>query len=335
MSRLAIIIPHFGDVPALENTVASVLANRPRDCEVLVVLLRPYCDPYGVGGEVRFVSAEGRRGLAGAVNQGVRLSDAPAIHVLLCGAEVQEGWADAPLARLEDPRIASVAPLVLDMDAPDRIVAAGLAYHVGGAAVPLAAGQAADSVGANARRVLAPHPAAAFYRRSCLEALGGFPSAVGDMLAGVDVGLTLERLGLATVLEPRSRVAVARSGVLRTGTFRQAFEAERMFWRWAPILGRTRSVASHGVLILGEGVRGVPNLSIVPRWLGRLAGACLAGGACGHQRTLQELRERFRAAESEQALPAPHFRMSRPSPPRAEKRRLRTSESAERGDSLP
>lgn len=328
MSRLAIIIPHFGNVPALENTVASVLANRPRDCEVLVVLLHPYNDPYGVGGEVRFVPAEGSKGLAGAVNRGLCLSEAAAIHVLLCGAEVQEGWADAPLAHLRDPRIASVAPLVLDIDDPSRIVAAGFAYHVGGAAVALAAGRAADSLGTNARRVLAPHPAAAFYRRSCLEALGGFPSAVGDMLAGIDVGLTLEQLGLATVLEPRSRVAVARFGVLRTGAFRQAFEAERMFWRWAPILGRARSVASHGMLVLGEGVRSVANLSIVPRWAGRLVGACRTLGGSDRRRALQELRERSRAEKSEPASPAPHFHRSRPAAPRTEGRCLRQSESA-------
>jgi hypothetical protein len=327
VSRLAIIIPHFGNVPALENTVASVLANRPEDCEVFVVLLRPYDDPYEVTGEVRFVSGNVRGGLAGAMNLGLRLSDAPAIHVLLCGTEVQEGWADAALTHLDDSRIAAVAPLVLDIDDPGRVVAAGLAYHVGGAAVPLAAGQAIDSLGANPKRVLAPHPAAAFYRRSALEVIGGFHGAAGDLLAGVDAGLTLEHLGLATVLEPRSRVAAPRSGGLRAGRFRRALEAERMFWRWAPVLGRARSLASHGVMVIGDGLCGLLNLSIVPRWTGRLAGACLAVSEPDRRQALDKLRETFRAQQAEPSAPSPHFRTPRPNAPRADARRLRRSGS--------
>jgi len=327
VSRLAIVIPHCGDIPALENTVASVLANRPEDCEVFIVLLRPYDDPYDVKGEVRFVSGEARGGLAGAVNLALRLSDAPVIHVLLCGTEVQEGWADAAMAHLADPRIAAVAPLVLDIDDPGRIVAAGLAYHVGGAAVPLASGQATDSLGSNAKRILAPHPAAAFYRRSAVEVMGGFHAAVGDRLAGVDAGLALEQIGLVTVLEPRSRVAAPRAGGVRAGSFRQALEAERLFWRWAPILGRARSVASHGVLVIGEGVRGVLDLSIVPRWAGRLVGGCLAVSGPGRRRVLQQLRERLPTETTEPSSPAPHFRVPRPLPPRANGQRLRRTGS--------
>jgi len=304
------------------------LANRPKVCEVFVVLLRPYDDPYDVRGEVRFISGDARGGLAGAVNLVLRSTAAHAIHVLLCGTEVQEGWADAALVHLEDSRIAAVAPLVLDVDDPSRIVAAGLAYHVGGAAVPLAAGQTIDSLGTNARRVLAPHPAAAFHRRPTLEDLGGIGAAAGELLAGVDAGLTLEHLGLATVLEPRSRVAAPRAASLRTSTFRQGLEAERLFWRWAPILGWTRSLASHAALMIGEGLRGVPDLSIVPRWAGRLAGACRAVLEPDRRRALEELRERCCARRAGPSSPTPHFRTPCPTLPRANGRQLRRTGSS-------
>jgi GT2 family glycosyltransferase len=289
VARLAIVIPYLGDVPALENTLASVLANRPDDAEIFVILLRPYEDPYDVKSEVGLIQGDPRGGVVGAVNLGICLASAPVIHVLLCGTEVPEGWAEAALARLASPRIAAVAPLLLDVDLPDRILAAGLAYHIGGEIVPLAAGRVACSAELCVRRVLAPHPAAAFYRKSAVEALGGFDPVVGDRLAGIDAGLALERLGLATLMEPASRVLASRRCVPRASVFRRAMEAERLFWRWAPILGRARSVAAHALLILGEAARGIFNLAIVPRIAGRLAGTCLAAAAPGRGRRWEPL----------------------------------------------
>jgi hypothetical protein len=202
------------------------------------------------------------------------------------------------MARLSNLRIAAVAPLVLDLDVPSRIVAAGLAYHIGGEAMPLAVGQTASSAALHVKRVLAPHPAAAFYRKSALETLGGFDPNVGDRLAGIDAGLALEQLGWGTVMEPGSRVLASRRCVPRAGTFRQAVESERLFWRWAPILGRARSMAAHALLMIGEGARGILTLSIVPRTAGRLAGACLALAAPGQRRRLDQLRTQLRADPS-------------------------------------
>jgi len=276
VARLAIIIPHTGDVSALEDTLASVLANRPDDCEIIVVLARPYEDPYDVKGEVEFVTAQPQGGPVEAMNLGIRRARAPLIHVLRCGVEVEEGWADAAINRLRDPRVWAVAPLVVESENPARIVAAGVAYHVGGSVVPLAAGGAADSVGNRCRRVLAPHPAAAFYRKTTWESLGGFDPGLGDQLAWVDAGLALERCGLLTVLEPGCRVRASRRCAAPASAFRQALESEQLFWRWAGRLGRGRSVAAHALMLLGEAARGMLNLSVAPRTTGRLAGAWLA-----------------------------------------------------------
>jgi GT2 family glycosyltransferase len=305
----------LGNVSVLENTLASVLANRPDDTEIFVVLLRPYEDPYDVKSEVRFVRGDPRDGVVGALNLGIQLASAPVIHTLLCGTEVEEGWAEPAVARLANPRIAAVAPLVLDDDHPSRIMAAGLAYHVGGEVIPLAAGHEMNSLALNVKRVLAPHPSAAFYRKSAVEAFGGFDPAVGDRLAGIDAGLTLEQLGWVTVMEPGSRVLASHRSVPRAGAFRRAVEAERLFWRWAPILGRGRSVAAHALLTIGEAARGILNLSVVPRTVGRFTGACLALAAPSHRRRLAQLRAELeadtpRSLRAAQARPKNSFRIS-------------------------
>jgi hypothetical protein len=124
-----------------------------------------------------------------------------------------------------------------------------------------------------------------------VEAFGGFDPVVGDRLAGIDAGLMLEHLGWVTVMEPGARVLASRRSVPRAGAFRQAVEAERLFWRWAPILGRGRSVTAHGLLMIGEGARGALNLSFVPRAAGRFTGACLALAASSHRRRLEQLRK--------------------------------------------
>ena len=46
MPRLSIVIPCAQDTAWFESTLASVLQNRPADCEVLVVQPREYDDPY-------------------------------------------------------------------------------------------------------------------------------------------------------------------------------------------------------------------------------------------------------------------------------------------------
>ena len=68
--RLSIVIPSVGDCNLLEDSLVSVLENRPADCEVLVVHNRPYDDPYNLAGEVRFVQANPRAGLAECLDMG-------------------------------------------------------------------------------------------------------------------------------------------------------------------------------------------------------------------------------------------------------------------------
>ena len=57
MPRLSIVIPVLGNVEGLEDTLVSVLENRPVDCQIVVVLNRPYDDPYDLKDEVCFVEA--------------------------------------------------------------------------------------------------------------------------------------------------------------------------------------------------------------------------------------------------------------------------------------
>ena len=52
MPRLSIVIPCAQDAERFETTLASVLQNRPGDCELLLIQPRSYDDPYELADEV-------------------------------------------------------------------------------------------------------------------------------------------------------------------------------------------------------------------------------------------------------------------------------------------
>ena len=145
VTRLSILIPFLGNRDSLENTLASVLQNRPEGAEIVVALGQDYDDPYQLGEEVRFVRAAGATTLAAALNQGFAACQAPIVHTLACGATVGDGWTDRALRRFDDRRIASVAPVIAEADHPQRVWSTGLEYRAGGACRRLGQGVLIDS----------------------------------------------------------------------------------------------------------------------------------------------------------------------------------------------
>lgn len=290
--RLSIIIPYTGNAKLLEETLLSVLEHRPRRCEILVVLGRPYDDPYKLTDEVRFIEAPRRSGPVRCVNLGIRQSSSSVVHVLACGATVRPTWADAAIAHFADSRVGAVAPLVVEADCATRVVAAGVVYRPGGSLRALAAGKSSQTVSENRQAGLAAHHAAVFYRRSALELIGPLRVELGRRLAGVDAALSLELAGMETVLEPSCRVGVLSAADAPAGAFSEALHAERLYWRWAPYGGWLRSLASHGVVVAAECLRNGASLSLVSGLAARTLGCCRVGTHRAHYRRLQRTPER-------------------------------------------
>ena len=83
MPRLSIVIPVWGNLHLLEDTLVSVLENRPAHCEIIVVLDGPYDDPYQLTDELSYVLAPSGASLAESANLGIAASEAPVVHLLL------------------------------------------------------------------------------------------------------------------------------------------------------------------------------------------------------------------------------------------------------------
>jgi hypothetical protein len=312
VSRLAIIIPFTGNCTALEETLVSVLENRPEECEVVVALGEPYADPYQLADEVTFVDASGL-GLAAGINCALEASQAPIVHVIACGTTVGEGWTKAATTHFDDPQVAVVAPLVVDAECPERVLAAGMVYGPGGEAK--AAGRGRQSGSLFPTRILAAPPCAGFYRRQALSLLGGCPDQVGPAWISLDVGLCLRQLGYHAHLEPQSRVATSKSHAPVAGHFRDALDAERFFWRWVSIHGWLRSLLLHFLLVIGESVGTLRGLAVVPRLAGRTVGACLGLFQGKQRQAVQRLRSRPRTRAEDTAPTGAHFRGDGPHAP--------------------
>lgn len=288
MPRLSIIIPVVGNPERLEDTLVSVLQNRPHDCQVVVVFNEPYDDPYDLKGEVCFVEAPARSGLAVCINFGICACKAPIIHLLRCGVEVTPEWVETAMPHFDDPQVAAVAPLVLEKENPNRVVTTGLAYGVAGTANYLDRGRPTEKAGRKLRRLRGPDTMAAFYRKSALTQVGRFAAEVGDALAGIDLAMALGEAGYRCIAEPQCRTLADSIVLSQKNVLSEGCGAEQFFWRWAPTVGWLRSLTCHGLLLIGEGTQCLFRPSTIGRLAGRLWGSLQIGS---HRQHWQSLRE--------------------------------------------
>ena len=296
---LSIVIPTPGDSGALEETLLSVLENRPEGCEVVVALGCEYDDPWNLAEEVRFVRAPEGSGLVGCVTAGVQATTGDVVHLLAAGWKATPGWADAALARFEDATTGAVIPLGIDRATEHRVVSAGVKYKRGGRRVALTRpgmGTTA-AVGSGAeRRVGARRPQwpgvgprleAGFWRADLVRDAGaGFSAACGDRLADVDMAVELATRGVSTVVEEGSRVVAGGDPAWERG-FRSGLHGERLFWR--SLAGRSflPSFLLHVIEVIRHAVVSAP-LGTVPMLLGRFVGACQLVSHARRRRQLAE-----------------------------------------------
>jgi hypothetical protein len=224
VSRLALIIPVVGSTEGLESTLLSVLERRPDDCEVIVATGVPYDDPYKLQGEIQILPAPPGAGLVECANLAIKSTTAPIVHILGVGAQATDGWADRAARHFENPRVAAVVPFVHSLENPKSLLAVGFSY--------LGHGRKRICRSVNAcEQIIGPQLRAAFYCKSVIDAIGGIPSSVGDMLAEVDLALLLRTAGWQIELEPACKVLAQQVDSCWPAGFRSALWSERLYWR--------------------------------------------------------------------------------------------------------
>ncbi|MCX7413852.1 MAG: hypothetical protein NTW36_10515 [Planctomycetia bacterium] len=318
--RLSIVIPAATGTSALEDTLVSVLENRPDGCEIVVALGCEYGDPWNIREEVRFVQAPIGSSLVACTNLGIAASEGEVIHILAAGWRATEGWTAGPLARFETSNAAAVVPLSVAVDDQERVVGAGIRYGRGGRRIAIAPRRSANSVAKMAAAAVAPHGPvleAGFWRADILQQAGpGFSTACGDSCADVDMAVAVAQTGCPVVLETSSRVVAAPLSKQHKQPFKSGLHAERLFWR--SVAGRplVAGLVLHLIEIVRHAVARAP-FGTAPMLVGRAVALMQFGSYLPRYRQLRTMARA--AAEREESagmrtirIDGPHAEASRP-----------------------
>jgi GT2 family glycosyltransferase len=161
-------------------------------------------------------------------------------HVLLLNTDalVQPGWLEPMLARMEDPGVGAVAPMLLNVDG--TVQQAGAIVARDGSTRIYGDGSAPDAGPvAFSRTVDYAAAACLLVRRDAFEALGGFdPLFAPAYFEDADLCLRLAARGLRTVYEPRARVVHGLGATYGSQAIPDfaARNRERFAERWRAVL---------------------------------------------------------------------------------------------------
>jgi len=171
-------VPHLGDDAAFEDSLVSVLENRPADAEVCVVHDGRYSDPFQLSDEVRFVASE-TNALAQLIAAAAETAKGRFVHVIGNGVKATEGWMDAALEKFEHEDVAIVSPLAR-YSWDEAISAAGWTSTTSRLATPVAMGQSSIRR-SDAASICGVCLTASFWRREVLQdVLLAFPTSNDD-----------------------------------------------------------------------------------------------------------------------------------------------------------
>ena len=268
MPQISIVIPHLGQTELLEQTLVSVLQNRPRDCEVLVPH-SGYADPYKLNDEVHFIEIPRRASVSYGFNAAIEQCNSEVVHWLSNGAEVEEGWCDWAIAHFQDPYVGCVTPLVVERQDRTQIISAGLTADLFFRKKTIARGlknpqklKRLDPVG--------PTFIGAFYRKSALQQIHKLET-FGASTIDLEIALALREMGFESKLETDCQVMWDSSLTAAVSPLRSGLEMQRTIWRYAALDGPLKSLlvtAAAATLEIGTGILNPANLL---RVCGRLA----------------------------------------------------------------
>jgi O-antigen biosynthesis protein len=305
VSRLSIIIPVLNKLHKLEDTLVSILENRPRDCQIVVVLNEPYADPYQLREEVCLVQAPRNANLIESINIGLAISRAPVIHILSCGTEVAPGWTDAALTHFVNPEVAAVAPLVLQRLDRNKVVSAGVEYRAGGTAGRIGFGKSPTKALLSKKQIFGADILAAFYRRAAFDSVGGLNPGIGGHYCSADLAVALHFAGFRCIIDPKCKLYVDPEDVVGAGRLGGGRAAERLFWTWAHQMGWIRSLSGHAALAAKECLQSV----LRPLNILRLAGR--AWEALWFPSRRRYARTTNKPASAAHPIAPPHFAVKR------------------------
>jgi GT2 family glycosyltransferase len=234
--------------------VRQLLAKDRSAVEEVVIVSNNTTNPYAVEAlqdlsaepRVQVIKRDEAFNFSSLCNAGVRAGEGRGPILLLNDdiAPVSEDWIERLAARLDDPAVGAVGPLLLYPD--ERVQHAGMYLGYNSVAGHILRGARLPEddyllTGCAAREVSAVTGAVLMTQRGAFEALNGLDEQLGTYLQDVDYCLRLRGAGLVSVFEPSSVLIHMESATIRSidgdAIHRQRYaERQRFVQRWGELL---------------------------------------------------------------------------------------------------
>lgn len=222
---ISIVIVNYNGAKYLDRCLASLTTQTYPAFEIIVVdnaSTDESCAFVEREYQVRLVRSETNVGFAAGNNLGIRAARGDLIATLNTDTYVEREYLEKLSAPMRDPEVGACAPLMLEMEQPEVVDAAGIRVDAFGFAWNIGAGERATQVATTAARnmgagenaaqvattaeVYGACAGAALYRRAMLDEVGCFDEEYFGFYEDADLAWRARKAGWKTIFVPEARV---------------------------------------------------------------------------------------------------------------------------------
>jgi GT2 family glycosyltransferase len=254
---ISVVIVNYNGVPFLERCLTSLAAQTYAAYEIILVDNASTDDSCAWVEKnfprVHLVRSATNIGFAAGNNLGFQHARGEWIATLNTDTCVERDYLEklsAPMAAAQDAAaVGACAPLMLEMEHPDIVDAAGIRVDRFGFAWNVGAGEKANQF-TTSREVYGACAGAALYRRAMLDQIGFFDAAYFGFYEDADLAWRARKAGWKTMFVPQARVYHLHGASFGKISPRKTYLLARNRW-WTTLKNFPRaSLALHLPLIL-------------------------------------------------------------------------------------
>ncbi len=216
MMEASVIIPNYNGAEFIKECIDSLKLQEYKDFEIIVVDNGSKDDSAELVEReypgIRLKRLDQNYGFSRAVNEGLRMSEAPFVILLNSDTRVETGFVGALVSAIKsDESVFSVASKMIQMKRPDKLDGAGDLYSAFGWAYARGKGRSSEGYTKTAK-VFSACGGAAIYRRSILDEIGWFDEFHFAYLEDTDIGYRARIMGYKNIYCPEAKVYHVGSG---------------------------------------------------------------------------------------------------------------------------